>query len=204
MAAAAALAVIAAGCAGEDDGDSGTGATGSTTATAETTTTAASDDGAIWIVSLLDRIPDTETSGHEVTPANLAGAAEASGIELAAAGAPAAEVTSFFAGLPTDTALPQWFLRSITRADELRAQLGVDLAAISAAVEAGTLPAQFLVLAGDFDATAIDAASRADPVWSDLLATAEHAGVPYFSWGRDFKTRSSVSRRPIPTAAAAA
>lgn len=138
-------------------------------------------------MSLLDRIPDTENSGQEVTLANLAGAAEAAGIELATAGAPAVEVASFFAGLPTDIALPQWFFRIITRADELRAQLGVDLAAIYGAAEAGAMPAQFLVPEGDFDAAAIDAAVHADPVWSDLLATGEHAEVSYFTWGEDFE-----------------
>jgi len=162
--------------------------TAETTTTVETTTTAAPDEGAVWIVSLLDRIPDTETSGHEVTLVNLARAADAAGIEPAVEGAPAVEVTAFFADLPADTRLPSLFFRSVTRPDEFRAQLGVDLAAVSSAVEAGTLPAQFLVLEGDFDAAAIDAAARADPVWSDLLAIGEHAGVPYFTWGEDFKT----------------
>lgn len=216
------LAVVAAGCG--DEGSTGTSrpittvAVTSTTApvvlstttepavsttttptatTSTTTTTVPAEPAVGWIVALLDRIPATEGSGHEVELTNLTAAAQVVGAVTPAPGAPADEITSYLLFLPGDVWLPELLQRAGTSPDEVRAELGFDAATVQAAVTAGLPPEQFVVLQGDFAVAAIDAAVGSDPVWSDLLTTAEHGGVSYYAWGADFAvdvTRVTAAR----------
>ena len=159
----AGLALVTGACGG---GDEGTGDAG-------------------WIVGLLARIPDTEASGHEVEMVDLAFAAAAAGIEVPPVGAPADDVAGFLFGLPRDALLPDLLRQAATAVDEVRAELGIDPTAIGAALVAGTPPEQFVVLRGTFDTAAVESAVSSEPVWSGLLAIAEHAGVSYYTWGDD-------------------
>jgi hypothetical protein len=203
-----ALVLLAAGaCTAGDDASPSTspettttaaGATSSTAAEAVTTTaveptttsTGATDDGEAteggWIVGLLDRIPDTGTTGRYVELLNLAAAAEAAGVQIPPAGAEASEARDYLLALPGDVVAPELLQRAAASTDAIRAELGIDPVTIRQAVTAGEPPERYLVLQGDFDGSAIDAAVRSEPVWSDLLTTAEHAGVPYYTWGEDF------------------
>ena len=138
-----------------------------------------------WIVGLLGRIPDIEAAGHEVEMVDLAAAA-AAGVEAPPVGAPADEVAGYLLDLPRDALLPELLRQAATAVDEVRAELGIDPATVQAAVTAGSPPEQLVVLKGSFDAAAVEAAVGSEPVWSPLLATAEHAGVSYYTWGEDF------------------
>jgi hypothetical protein len=171
---------------------SSTAAEAVTTTSAATTTTVAGSSGEDgtenpgWIISLLGRIPDTEASGHYVELVDLAAAAQAAGVEIPPPGAQASEVTNSLLALPQDALVPELLQRAATSVDDIRAELGIDPVTIQRAVTAGESPEQYLVLQGDFDEGAIDSAVRSEPVWSDLLATAEHSGVSYYTWGEDF------------------
>lgn len=209
------LAVVAAACAG--GGGEGTGAgtagpaTTSATAASTTTTTAVTsttamtttstsvpaDASAGWIVTLLSRIPATEEAGHEVGLANLEAAARAAGVMAPDSGAPAGEITDYLLALPDDLWLPELLQRAATSPDQVRAELGIDPAMVEATVTAGFPPERFVVLQGAFSVAAIDVAVGTDPVWSDLLRAADHAGVPYYAWGEDFAvdlTRVTAAR----------
>jgi hypothetical protein len=171
---------------------SSTTAEPATTAAPSTTTTLAgssgegSADNAGWIVSLLSRIPDTETSGRYVALVDLRTAAQAAGVEIPPVGAQATEVTGYLFALPGDALLPDLLQRAAASVDDVRAELGTDPVSIETAVTAGDPPKQYVVLQGDFDEGTVDSAVRGEPVWSDLLTTAEHSGVSYYTWGEDF------------------
>jgi len=155
-----------------------------------TTSTTAGDDGGVvdagWIIDLLDRLPDTGAGGHHVELVDLAAAAEAAGVQIPPTGAEESAVRDFLLALPGDALVPELLQRAAASADAIRAELGIDPIAIQRAATAGEPPERYLVLQGDFDGNAIDAAVRSEPVWSDLLTTAEHAGVSYYTWGEDF------------------
>jgi len=164
-----------------------------------TTSTGAGGNGAVdntgWISGLLDRIPDSGASGHYVELVDLAAAATAAGVQVPPAGAEESAVRDYLLALPGDVLVPELLQRAAASADAIRVELGIDPVTIQRAATAGEPPERYLVLLGDFDGTAIDAAVRSEPVWSDLLTTAEHAGVPYYTWGEDF---ASILDRVTP------
>lgn len=154
-------------------------------------------DGVGWIVGLLERLPDAENSGREIQLADLGAAAVAAGISVPAPGAPAEDIQRYLVGLPRDALVPEIMWRGGMEVDSLRTELGLDLAAVRGTATAGWPPELFVVLRGDFDAAVVDAAVRADPVWSDVLAVAEYDGVDYYTWGDDFEhdlSRTSAAR----------
>lgn len=147
-------------------------------------------DEADWIVGLLARMPDTTTSAGYVTVIDLTATAAAAGISIPGPGASEDEMADYLFGLPRDALLPD-LLRNSLRFGEvgaLTAELGVDPVTVNKAILAGYPPEVYEVLVGSFDAAAIDRVVRAEPVWSDLLTTAEHRGVTYYSWGDDLQS----------------
>lgn len=156
--------LAAAGCGGADDGGEEPG----------------------WIAGLLDRVPGAGSSGEFLMVVDLVGAAAIGGVAIPAPGAPADEVAGFFAGLPRDALVPDLLRDPFPDFDALARELGLDPALVTAAISAGNPPETYQVLAGDFDPAAVDAAVHSDSVWADLLTTAEHEGVPYYTWGDDF------------------
>ena len=138
-------------------------------------------------MGLLDRVPDAGASG-DLMVVDLAAAAAAGGVAVPAPGASADEIADYLAGLPRDALVPSVVRDPFPDFDALTRELGIDPALVTAAIEAGTPPETYQVLAGDFDPAAVDAAVRSDSVWADLLTTAEHGGVPYYAWGNDFET----------------
>lgn len=140
-----------------------------------------------WIVGLLDRIPDTGGSG-EVTVVDLTAAAAAVGIAVPPAGASDPEISDYLLGLPRDALVPDLLRDPAPRFSDLTGELGIDPAQVTAAITAGTPPETYQVLAGSFDAAAIDETVRTEPDWSDLLTTGEHRGVAYYTWGADFES----------------
>jgi len=160
------LALVAAGCGGDGS--------------------AAADGG--WILGLLDRIPATAQDPVDVMVVDLASAAAAAG--LAAPGPEASDdlVVNYFLGMPRDALVPELLRDPAPDFAALTREIGIEPALVTAAITAGTPAGLYQVLQGSFDRAAIDRAVRADSVWSDLLTTAEHAGVTYYSWGDDFQT----------------
>ncbi|MBS1195283.1 MAG: hypothetical protein H6R33_3 [Actinobacteria bacterium] len=150
---------------------------------------AGGDDGeAHWIVSLLQRIPGMAPGTIEVSVADLPAAAAAAGITVPPAGADDEAVADYLLGLPRDVLVPDLLRDPAPRFGDLTRELGIDPSRVLQAITAGTAPETYQALRGDFDAAAIDAAVRADPVWSDLLATADYRDVGYYTWGEDFAT----------------
>lgn len=168
----AVLGLVATACGGDDTGDEGG-----------------------WIVGLLGRIPETATSAGYVTVVDLTAAAATAGITTPDPGASEDEIVGYLSGLPRDALFPDLLRNSLRLFDvgAPAAELGVDWVAVNAAILAGYPPETYEVLVGTFDVAAIDQAVRAEPVWSDLLTTAEHRGVSYYSWGADL--RADVERR---------
>ena len=165
------LALAAAGCGDGDGGD------------------AADDTG--WIVGLLDRIPDSAEPFGEVMVVDLPSAATAAGMAVPGSGAPDEVIADYFLGMPRDALIPDLLRDPAPDFADLTADLGIDPNQVFLAITAGTPPETYQVLEGDFDAAAIDAAVRSDPIWSSLLSTAEHRGVTYYAWGDDFEVDTS-------------
>ncbi|MFA5565575.1 MAG: hypothetical protein WC184_07160 [Acidimicrobiia bacterium] len=65
-------------------------------------------------------------------------------------------------------------------------EFGIDPLDITAAIRWGFPPEETWVLSGDFSAENLDATIHNNTDWVDLLETAEHRGVTYYSWGEDF------------------
>jgi hypothetical protein len=145
-----------------------------------------------WIVELLDRVPDAWSSSEFLMVVDLIGAAAAGGVAVPVPGASADEVAGYLADLPRDALVPDLLRDPFPDLDALTLELGLDPALVTGAITAGNLPENYQVLAGDFDPAAVEAAVRSDPVWADLLTSAEHEGVSYYAWGDDFE--SDLSR----------
>jgi hypothetical protein len=90
-------------------------------------------------------------------------------------------------GLPAGTFLP---LKTLS-AEQLRTELGFEHSQVARMVTidaSGTgRPGlhRLAILEGDFDPEVIEAAVKADPVWSAQLETTAHSGVDYYAWGDD-------------------
>ena len=142
-----------------------------------------------WIVGLaLARIPDGAEPFGEVMVVDLPSAAAAAGMAVPGSEAPDDMIADYFLGMPRDALLPDLLRDPAPEFGDLTVDLGIDPSRVSLAITAGTPPETYQVLEGDFDAAAIDAAVRSDPIWSGLLRTAEHRGVTYYAWGGDFET----------------
>jgi hypothetical protein len=139
-----------------------------------------------WIVGLLQRIPSAAPSTNEASIVDLSAAAAAAGITVPPAGAADDEIVAYLLGLPRDALIPDLLRDPAPRFADLTRELGIDPTQVGAAITAGTPPETYQVLQGDFDAGAIEAAVRADPMWSDLLTTAQYRDVAYYAWGADF------------------
>jgi len=101
--------------------------------------------------------------------------------------APDDMIADYFLGMPRDALIPDLLRDPAPDFGDLTADLGIDPSRVFLAITAGTPPETYQVLEGDFDAARIDAAVRSDPIWSDLLSTAEHRGVTYYAWGGDLE-----------------
>lgn len=148
-------------------------------------------DEAGWIIALLDRIP-AGGAPADAAVVDVAAAAAAAGIGVPGAGASDEAIAAFFSGLPRDAVPPSLLTDPFPDFGALRTELGLDPARVVRVITAGLPDSSYQVLEGDFDAASIDAASidaavHADPVWSDLLAEAEHRGVAFYAWGEDFQ-----------------
>jgi hypothetical protein len=64
-----------------------------------------------------------------------------------------------------------------------RQEFGVDVTLFDQAISFGEPPNTVTIIRGRFDAAQVDAALRADEIWSDLLRTDTHLGVSYYVWG---------------------
>lgn len=77
---------------------------------------------------------------------------------------------------------PQLLAQSPEVVGELPVEYGVTACDIHWMLES-LLGSDPLVLAGDFDEPAIDAAVNADPVWSDLVHLDRSTDIPFYDWG---------------------
>jgi hypothetical protein len=141
-----------------------------------------------WIVGLLQRIPAAAPATNEASVVDLSAAAAAAGVTVPPAGAGDDEIGAYLLGLPRDALVPDLLRDPAPRFADLTRELGIDPTQVAAAITAGSPPATYQVLQGDFDAGAIEAAVRVDPVWSGLLTTAQYRNVTYFAWGADLES----------------
>jgi hypothetical protein len=149
----------------------------------------------------LARIPDTAANRAFVVVADHAAARAAVGVERPGDDATDDEILDHILelslraeiGFPTITDLEQTHDQAA-----FRDELGFDAADLDAVARAGEPPEQLEVFVGEIVRDDVAAAVESDPIWSDELATAEHADVEYWTWFDDGELdveRQSASRR---------
>lgn len=154
---------------------------------------------------LLGRVPNTPANRAYVSMNDYAAAREAIGLSAPGPGADEQAVYEYLTALsqgpisdlttspPTRSpgmAVTFESFRPATSMDLLdtsawNGEMGFDVLNVDRDVLAGVFPDQLAIWEGSIDPQQVADAVESDPVWSDLLSTAEHLGVEYYRWGDD-------------------
>jgi hypothetical protein len=151
----------------------------------------AADDATF--TALLRLVDDEAWGRNPVHLADWAALGEAAGVTRPSS---PAETQQWLATLADDTGFAfagngYWMAGAPHEVEAFRDAFGVDLGQVDASIIAGPPPEVREAYLGRFDPSAVEAAVRSDPDWSDRLDVLGDGDAAFYSWGPDASILSS-------------